>query len=195
MHEFRNWKSIPGHNEEKYALYLCSSEWGAKRRAVRERSNGVCERCKRSQAKQCHHMTYQRRYMEPLTDLMDVCKGCHDYIHGHSQADPASQPDAADTGIVIGGVVCCPNCRTEHDNVHIMGLRVVQNDLSTTVSGAGVKQKEIAAEHRDGSDLAIQYVCECGTRFEWQMRFHHGRVLFEIQARGFPIIDDELWRD
>lgn len=194
MQEFRDWKKILGHSEEKYNLYLCSPEWGIKRTLVRNRSGGVCERCKRNPAKHCHHMTYLRRYAEPLTDLMDLCVGCHEFSH-KGGVDPAAEPRASEPGIVINGMVCCPTCRTEYDNIHIMGLRVVQHDLATSVSGAGVKQKEIAAEYRDGSDLAIQYFCECGTRFEWQMRFHNGRVYFETQTRGFPILDDELWRD
>lgn len=193
MQEFCDWKAIPGHSEEKYRLYLCSPEWGAKRSAIRRRSGGTCERCKRNPAVECHHMTYSRRYREPLTDLMDLCRGCHQFSHTGVGEDPAAESGVTVSSVATG-TVSCPNCGTPHDNVHMMGVRVIQHDLCTAVSGDGVKQTNVEPAARDGSDVALQFVCECGQRFEWQLMAHDGRVLFFVETRAFPILDTELWR-
>ncbi len=83
-----DWRSISD-DKEKYAAYLCSVEWGRLRRAVTDRANGVCERCIASPMQSVHHLTYIRKYAEWLEDLQAVCGGCHEFIHGHSQIDPA----------------------------------------------------------------------------------------------------------
>ena len=77
-------------NERRQAYY-CSREWGLKREEVRRRSGGQCERCRRHPAGSVHHKTYARLYHEDLTDLWHLCCGCHDYVHGRSDVDPAAQ--------------------------------------------------------------------------------------------------------
>lgn len=81
---------------EKYSMYLCSREWGVRREAVRKRCGGTCERCGDAPMSHVHHLTYRRRYAEPLEDLMGVCEPCHDYIHGRSGRDPKPAIPAVD---------------------------------------------------------------------------------------------------
>lgn len=75
---------------ERYAAYLQSSEWRDRVRLVRNRSGGVCERCGLADHEHTHHLTYERLYHEPLTDLVGVCRECHATIHGRATIDPAT---------------------------------------------------------------------------------------------------------
>lgn len=74
-----------------YHAYIASREWGLKKRAVRERSGGVCERCKKNPHEVTHHLTYERLGAEPLDDLAGLCRPCHDYVGGYSDEDPAPE--------------------------------------------------------------------------------------------------------
>lgn len=66
----------------KYQTYLYSKKWKVKRRKVLSRAKYKCERCKKRQATQVHHLTYKRIFNEKLSDLMAVCAKCHMEIHG-----------------------------------------------------------------------------------------------------------------
>jgi hypothetical protein len=82
-----DWK-IESDSKEKYQAYLCSREWCARREAVRKRSGGKCERCRVNKMDHVHHLTYARKYDEPLEDLQAICKDCHEFTHGKSNYDP-----------------------------------------------------------------------------------------------------------
>lgn len=73
---------------ERYQRYLAGREWSVRKEAVRRRSGGICERCQYHQMNHVHHLTYARKYNEPLDDLQAICKGCHDFIHAKSNTDP-----------------------------------------------------------------------------------------------------------
>src|SRR5262249_54111979 len=73
---------------ERYLRYLDSREWKAKRVAVKERCNNVCERCHRYLVDEVHHLTYERVYKERLEDLQGLCAPCHAFLHGSSEIDP-----------------------------------------------------------------------------------------------------------
>lgn len=83
----KDWQSITD-DREKYQAYLCSREWAEKREAVRERAYGICERCCVLPMNAVHHLTYARKYDEPLDDLQAICKACHEFTHGKSAIDP-----------------------------------------------------------------------------------------------------------
>lgn len=83
-----DWRSIRD-DREKYQAYLCSREWAEKREAVRRRAEGVCERCRALPMSAVHHLTYARKYNEPLEDLQAICQQCHDFTHGKDDFDPA----------------------------------------------------------------------------------------------------------
>lgn len=82
-----NWRECKD-EKEKYGLYLASREWSLLKARVKERSHGICERCKANPSRQVHHLTYARKYREELEDLQDLCVGCHEFIHAHSGKDP-----------------------------------------------------------------------------------------------------------
>jgi len=66
----------------EYQAYLNSPKWQSKRRQVLQRAKHLCERCKKAQAIQVHHKTYERIFCERLSDLQAVCGRCHMEIHG-----------------------------------------------------------------------------------------------------------------
>jgi hypothetical protein len=84
------WQSMPD-GKEKYHAYLCSREWSLKRRAVKDRAEGWCERCGVNDVDCVHHLTYSRVYRESLDDLVGLCDQCHRYIHGHSDKCPLEE--------------------------------------------------------------------------------------------------------
>lgn len=90
-----SWRTIKD-DREKYKAYLCSREWALLRNAVRARCGGKCERCKWNDMQCVHHLTYARKYDEPIEDLAGWCNACHEFTHGKSDYDPFR-----DAGIVI----------------------------------------------------------------------------------------------
>jgi 5-methylcytosine-specific restriction endonuclease McrA len=67
---------------QNYQAYLNSDRWKAKRLKVLSRDKFKCQKCKKAQATQVHHLTYERIFNERMTDLMSVCARCHREIHG-----------------------------------------------------------------------------------------------------------------
>lgn len=58
-------------------------QWAAKKRAVRQRSGGLCERCCEKPARHVHHLIYSPKGIghEPLEWLQHVCLDCHSFYH------------------------------------------------------------------------------------------------------------------
>jgi hypothetical protein len=71
-----------------YLEYLNSPEWKARRKAVLERCNRICERCHKYLVDEVHHLTYEHVFNEPLEDLQGLCKPCHKFLHRDSGIDP-----------------------------------------------------------------------------------------------------------
>lgn len=66
-----------------YEDYLRTPEWNRLRRLVLYRAEFRCERCGRAdQEWNVHHLTYERRGYEELTDLVLWCRACHRDHHG-----------------------------------------------------------------------------------------------------------------
>ncbi len=72
-----------------YKRYLASREWRVKRKEVIEINNGVCERCASRPIQDIHHLTYERVGQERISDLMGVCRPCHEYLAAERDDDPA----------------------------------------------------------------------------------------------------------
>ena len=85
-----DWRQIKD-DREKYKAYLCSREWALLRNAVRARCGGKCERCGVNDMECVHHLTYARKYDEPIEDLAGWCNACHEFTHGKSDYDPAQK--------------------------------------------------------------------------------------------------------
>lgn len=90
----------PRRRRVNYHEYLASREWALKKRQVRERSGGLCERCGAAQ-EATHHLTYERLGDERLDDLLAVCRPCHEFLSGVIDTDPAVRPTALPIGIYI----------------------------------------------------------------------------------------------
>lgn len=71
----------------KYEGYLQSPSWRDKRRAKLIEADFKCEECgygeyeAQDQALDVHHKTYDRFGDEPLSDLVVLCRRCHDKKH------------------------------------------------------------------------------------------------------------------
>lgn len=68
----------------EYKAYLKSHKWKTKRLKVLNRAKFRCERCKKRQAREIHHLTYENIFNEPLEDLQALCTRCHRQAHGLS---------------------------------------------------------------------------------------------------------------
>lgn len=73
-----------------YGRYLASREWASLKRAIRERSGGICERCHFRPAAEVNHMIYERIGAEKLEDLEHLCKPCHRYESAVIDWNPAN---------------------------------------------------------------------------------------------------------
>jgi uracil-DNA glycosylase family 4 len=98
-----DWKLLP-EGREKYQAYLCSPEWGARRAAVERRSKGMCERGCGNRADAVHHLTYIRKFDEPIEDLIHLCQACHDFQHGRRDRDPVLAAPVTLRGTLIESV-------------------------------------------------------------------------------------------
>lgn len=65
----------------KYQEYLRSQAWIAKKWLVFKRDGYQCQHCGTAKNIQCHHLTYDHLYDEPLDDLVTLCKQCHESAH------------------------------------------------------------------------------------------------------------------
>jgi len=88
-----------------YNEFLASALWKAIKAQIRGRSKRVCEFCRYNRSYAVHHRYYSKSGWgkEDLRDLMDVCKTCHDFIHGYPHpakliALPGSPALTGDTG-------------------------------------------------------------------------------------------------
>lgn len=64
-----------------YHEYLNSPEWEERRQKVLLRDAYTCRICGSEEDLRVHHLTYDRKYNEPLYDLVTVCDRCHKLIH------------------------------------------------------------------------------------------------------------------
>ena len=69
---------------DKYREYLNSAEWERKRQQILERAQGRCEGCGVEEPREVHHLTYAHIGNEFLFELVGLCTGCHDRLHGHT---------------------------------------------------------------------------------------------------------------
>ena len=69
----------PNNDLGTYEKYKKSPAWHRKRDAVIQRDGGQCV-CG-AQATEMHHKTYSNIGREPLSDLVMLCKKCHERVH------------------------------------------------------------------------------------------------------------------
>jgi hypothetical protein len=64
-----------------YREYLQTPEWQKRRFSMLRWSRRKCEECHGKNKLQVHHKTYERRGHELSSDLMVLCKDCHETLH------------------------------------------------------------------------------------------------------------------
>jgi 5-methylcytosine-specific restriction endonuclease McrA len=69
----------------QYNRHVNSPAWKVIRRAVMERSRGICEGCGLRPATEVHHQTYKNVGNEFLWELKAVCDHCHARCHPEKQ--------------------------------------------------------------------------------------------------------------
>lgn len=76
--------SNPMTNKEYTEKYLESPHWKEKRKSLLDRDGDLCVCGKH--AIYVHHKTYENLGAEPLSDLVALCRNCHDGYHGRLPA-------------------------------------------------------------------------------------------------------------
>lgn len=66
----------------RYENHLRSDKWRELCRRVKERDRGICQECGGAGV-HVHHLTYERMGDELLSDLVLLCRDCHEDIHPH----------------------------------------------------------------------------------------------------------------
>ena len=63
-------------------VYLKSPQWNTLRKAILKRDNYTCQRCGINNVPlEVHHITYERLTNEDQSDLVALCRECHQSIH------------------------------------------------------------------------------------------------------------------
>lgn len=65
----------------RYADYLKTEHWIELRGAKLLEANNRCQKCKSRHKLQVHHLTYERKGRERLSDLQVLCERCHEKEH------------------------------------------------------------------------------------------------------------------
>ena len=72
---------IPRPLLSEYIAYMDSKEWQRKRSARLAIDRKQCVLCGTLNNLHVHHVTYERLFNEKMSDLMTVCKSCHEVLH------------------------------------------------------------------------------------------------------------------
>lgn len=67
-------------NKVKYKQYLRSEEWKSLRNTILLKKT-KCQCCEKKNAVDVHHMVYRNYVDTKISDLLPVCRDCHNYIH------------------------------------------------------------------------------------------------------------------
>lgn len=74
-------KHIKNKTSGGYYKYITSKLWKKKKEKVIKLRGNFCEICGTHENIHLHHLTYERLFMEPLTDLQLLCVNCHAIQH------------------------------------------------------------------------------------------------------------------
>jgi 5-methylcytosine-specific restriction endonuclease McrA len=79
-------------NQIAYQWYLTSPAWRDRRTAAFRKAQGRCQKCG-GPATEVHHKTYARIFAELPSDLLVVCRRCHEDIHHKLKLSHANDND------------------------------------------------------------------------------------------------------
>lgn len=68
--------------KDEYKAYLESDAWKRTRKHAIEGARGACQLCDANGRIDVHHRTYDRVGDERLSDLIVLCRRCHERFHG-----------------------------------------------------------------------------------------------------------------
>lgn len=71
-----------------YAEYLKTDHWQVVRGAALERAGHACQLCNATDDLHVHHRTYERRGQELPSDVIVLCKRCHEQFHQVTNGRP-----------------------------------------------------------------------------------------------------------
>jgi 5-methylcytosine-specific restriction endonuclease McrA len=66
-----------------YSAYLDTPHWQKVRALALRRAARHCQVCGARGHLDCHHNTYRRRGCERTSDVVVLCRKCHDLFHSH----------------------------------------------------------------------------------------------------------------
>jgi len=69
-------------SKDTYQDYLQSDWWKSRRKRAMKKALYACQICKETKDLQVHHNTYERLGDELDSDMIVVCRNCHEMIHG-----------------------------------------------------------------------------------------------------------------
>lgn len=87
-----------------YYAYMHSAAWYAKRKRALLRAQYRCQKCRSPKRLDVHHLTYERLGHEWDTDLVVLCRKCHDQVHGKTTRRVWLRIDARDVALVVIGL-------------------------------------------------------------------------------------------
>lgn len=64
-----------------YKTYIRSTEWLDRKEEFFKTHQRKCKACYSTKNVCLHHLTYENIFNEPDSDLMPLCKGCHNEAH------------------------------------------------------------------------------------------------------------------
>lgn len=83
FHEPNSNHKIPYILYKDYDDYINSDKWQRRRANRMAIDNNECKLCFSKAKLHVHHITYDNFGNEPMSELITVCKSCHEKIHGH----------------------------------------------------------------------------------------------------------------
>ncbi len=93
-------------------------------------------------------------------------------------------------------VLCCPVCDMDH--VHPEQVAVEQGKTQTIIrrESTNVSVTDRGSGPR-GSLIALDFWCENGHVFRYELEFHKGQLFLRLYAGEYsdPLKTDELWRN
>lgn len=72
-----------------YSAYLETDHWQSVRAKALRRAGRRCQVCGARGRLDCHHNTYARRGCERTSDVVVLCRVCHDLFHASLPPAPA----------------------------------------------------------------------------------------------------------
>jgi hypothetical protein len=131
---------------EEYRAYLESPEWRVRRQWKLDEARNRCEVCNSSEPPiDVHHRTYERLGRERQSDLVVLCRQCHDRFHDKTH-------DAKDCPVVLRPLRASDALQrkieeAERSGDEVAAARLAQEKLEQKRRAAGIRVQAAEADH------------------------------------------------